>query len=144
MVRTPQLRQRVDYKKPGKINTVSITLTLMLGLVVYVGYCLAPSFYLRSEASTLLRNEIVTWYKANLSPTAQRSIHKRKMLDALVLTLRKKGVTDPELELEAYGDKKTVWLEARFKTRVDWIWVNKYSDWKHAPRIETSAERVDW
>ncbi len=144
MVRTPQLRQRVEYKKPGKINAVSITMTMMLGIIVYVAYCVAPSFYLRSEVSTLLSNEIVTWFNANLRPTAERSIRKRKMLDALVLTLRKKGVADPELDVEAYGDKKTVWLEARFKTRVEWLWLNKHWDWKHAPRIETSAERVDW
>jgi hypothetical protein len=144
MVSNPQRRQRVEYKKPGKINAVSISLLMFLSLLGYVGYCLWPSFHLSSEVSTLLRTEIITWFHANLRPTAERSIKKRKITDALTLELRKKGVRDPELDLEIYGDKKIIWIEARYSTRVDWIWLNKTWDWKHTTRAETSAERVDW
>jgi len=144
MVSSPQRRQRVEYKKPGKINVVSIGLVMFLGLLGYIGYCIWPSMYLSSEVSNLLRNDIILWYQANLRPSAERSIKRKKISDDLYKAIQKKGILDPELKLELYGDKKVVWLEARFKTRVDWLWLNKTWDWNHATRVETSAERVDW
>lgn len=64
----------IRYKKPHSINTISVALVLLLGLMVYVIVCTWPVYSLSSRAKGVLLDALPMFYRANLRPEAVASV----------------------------------------------------------------------
>jgi hypothetical protein len=131
------------YKKPRRINLVSIALSLFAVVVAYVGYCLWPVWSLNLAAKDQLASSLPMLYRANLRPGTKAEIDKIKK--ELIVNLRNLGVTDKKLEVIATNNKKLVSLEARFRVLVEFEYFNhKKHEFLLTPKVETDAERIEW
>ena len=61
------------YKKPHAINTISVTLLLLLGVAIYVIVCTWPVYALSSRAKGVLLDGLPMLYRANLRGDAMAS-----------------------------------------------------------------------
>jgi hypothetical protein len=143
-VTRPAGRARVEYRKPRKINVVSVSMLLVLGAIGYVLFALWPVYTLRASVKGELQEVLPRLWKLNLLPDVTSRPELVKMRKELLDRLRKVGVTDKKLELIVERDKKRVALEARFSTEAHFPWLDKRKVFHLAPRAETDAARVEW
>jgi hypothetical protein len=144
MIPPPQRRGQTDYRKPRKINAVSITLLLIAGAVAYVIYCLWPVAILRQRVKGELEDTLPNFYRVNLRPEDYARTEIARMKKDLLEKIPKLGVKDKKLEVIFDRGKKRVAIEARFSTTVTFPVLNKTRTFQLAPRAETDAARVDW
>ncbi|HEY0706913.1 MAG TPA: hypothetical protein VGG33_08955 [Polyangia bacterium] len=140
----PRARKQVEYQKPRRINSVSVTMALFLGLAVWAGISFWPVIVVRSNVKSEIEEVMPRFWKLNLRTEAQAREELAKLRRHLTDRIRKAGVTDDRLELVFERNKKTVAITARYRT------VGMMRGWNHkfifdfAPRAETDASRVDW
>ncbi len=134
-------RKVTQYKKPRRINVVSIALFLLLGAFGYFVYQSWPAFKIRLDAKNEMGEVMVALYRANLQ-NSNKEVERVKK--DLMQRLRKVGVKDPNLELRIERNKKIVAIEAHFTVVVAYPVVDKTYPFRFAPRSETDAARVDW
>jgi hypothetical protein len=140
----PQRRGPTEYRKPGKINAVSITLLLIVSAIAYVIYSLWPVVTLRLRVKSELEDTLPNLYRVNLRPEDYARVEIARMKKDLTAKLPKIGVKDKNLELVFERGKKRVAIEARFSTTVTFPVLNKTRTFRLSPRAETDAARVDW
>jgi hypothetical protein len=120
------------YKKPHSINTISVALLLLLGLVVYVAIYTWPVYTLSSRAKGVLLDALPMLYRANLRPESIASVMLRDLKKSVPAALRKEGVKDPNLEVIFSRSKQEVSI------------INKSYEFRLSPRVVTDAARVEW
>jgi hypothetical protein len=140
----PQRTRPTEYRKPGKINIVSITLLLIVGALVYVGLALWPAVSLRLRVKSELEDVLPNLWRVNLRPEDYARQEILRMKTELLKKLPELGVRDKKLEVVFERGKKRVAIEARFSTTVTFPVLNKVRTFQLAPRAETDAARVDW
>src|SRR5687768_7533305 len=114
MMAPPRPRQQVEYQKPRRINTVSVTLSMILGLMIWTGVSFWPLLVLRSNVSTELSDAIPRLWKLNLRPEAQARVEMPKLRKQIIEKLRQLGVKDDKLEVVMERGKQRVTLTARY------------------------------
>jgi hypothetical protein len=144
MIAPPQRTRPTEYRKPGKINSVSITLFLLMGLAVYIGYSLWPVITLRLRVKSELEDVLPNLWRVNLRPEDYARAEILKMKRELMVKLPQLGVKDKKVEVVFERGKKRVAIEARFSTSVTFPGLNKTQTFQLTPRAETDAARVDW
>jgi hypothetical protein len=109
--------QKVKYKKPRKINPISITLTLVFGTLGFLAYQYVPLSLKRGEAVRVL-DEAASKYAGQ--PGRYRKVPKEveRLRKQMRNDLQLVGVMDPDME---------VWIEADsdFQVRFGAL----YSEW---------------
>jgi hypothetical protein len=144
MAGLPQRKQPTVYKKPSKLNAVSITLSLILLVTGYFVYCTYPVFNLRLRAKSELEDVLPDFWRANLRPEAFARTEMARIKKELLVKLAKAGVKDKKVELVFDRGKKRVAIEAHFTTTAYFPVIDKTQTFELAPRAETDAARVDW
>jgi hypothetical protein len=132
------------YKKPHSINTISVALLLLLGLVVYVAIYTWPVYTLSSRAKGVLLDALPMLYRANLRPESIASVMLRDLKKSVPAALRKEGVKDPNLEVIFSRSKQEVSIEADFVATAFFPVINKSYEFRLSPRVVTDAARVEW
>jgi len=140
----PQRRVATEYRKPKKINAVSITLLLIASAIAYVIYSMWPVVTLRLRVKSELEDILPNFYRVNLRPEDYARTEIARMKKELLAKLPKIGVKDKNLEVVFDRGKKRVGIEARFSTTVTFPVLNKTRTFRLTPRAETDAARVDW
>jgi hypothetical protein len=144
MIAPPQRTRPTEYRKPGKINAVSLILLLILGIMAYVVYSVWPVVTLRLRVKSELEDVLPNLWRVNLRPEEYARQEIARMKRELVEKLPKLGVRDKKAEVVFERGKKRVAIEARFSTSVTFPVLNKTRTFQLAPRAETDAARVDW
>jgi hypothetical protein len=144
MIPPPQRTRRTEYRKPRRINAVSVTLMLMLAATVYVVYCTWPVLMLRLRVKSELEDVLPNFWRVNLRPDDYAKVEIPKMKKALMEKLPKIGVRDKKTELIFERGKKRVAIEARFAASAYFPVLNKTKVFRLSPRAETDAARVEW
>jgi hypothetical protein len=137
-------RARVEYKKPSRLNAVSLALLLVVCGLGYVGYSFLPLWRLRSAVKSELAQQLPDFWRANLRPDAVRIPETARIKRELAEKLRKVGVKDPKLEIKMVRSPKSVMIEARFNTTVHFPGLDKKKVIACAPQAETDAARIEW
>jgi hypothetical protein len=137
-------RQKVEYKKPRRLNVVSISLALVLGAMAYTMVALWPVITLRSNVKSELSEALPHLWKINLLPEGRARAEVVKLKKIITDQLRKTGITDDKLELVVNRDKQRVALEARYAAAASFPWSQRKWVLRFSPRVETDAARVDW
>ncbi|HJX52422.1 MAG TPA: hypothetical protein VJ801_06620 [Polyangia bacterium] len=132
------------YKKPHAINTISVTLLLLLGVAIYVIVCTWPVYALSSRAKGVLLDGLPMLYRANLRGDAMASSMIKDMKKGIAQEMRKVGVRDPNLELVFSRSKQEVSIEAHFVAQAFFPVINKTYVFHLSPRAVTDAARVEW
>jgi hypothetical protein len=140
----PQRTRPTEYRKPRKINAVSMTLLLIAGICVYLVYSTWPVVTLRLRVKSELEDVLPDFWRVNLRPEDYARQEIARMKRELLAKLPKLGVRDKHLEVVFERGKKRVAIEARFSTTVTFPVLNKTRTFQLAPRAETDAARVDW
>jgi hypothetical protein len=144
MIPPPQRRGPTEYRKPRKINAVSITMVLILGALVYVGYSLWPIVTLRLRVKSELEDVLPNFWRVNLRPEDYARTEIARMKRELMVKLPQLGVRDKKADVVFERGKKRVAIEAHFTASVTFPVLNKTRTFALAPRAETDAARVDW
>ena len=135
--------EKYDYHKPRRINTVSVTLFLMLGIAVYLGYCFFPVLSLNADVKTELDNALTGVYQNNLAPEPMGTMEIAKIRNFLLEKLR--GITkDPKLDVTIKRDKKKVSIDVGYVTKFKFEGSDKQRLIHMHPHVETSAARIEW
>jgi hypothetical protein len=137
-------RQKVEYKKPRRLNVVSGTMALVLGALIYVGVALWPLATLRSNVKSELSEALPHLWKINLLPEGRARPEIVKLKKLITEQLRKTGIKDDKFELVMARDKQRVALEARYTAAAVFPWSQRKLVLRFSPRVETDAARVDW
>ena len=140
----PQVRARVEYKKPRKLNVVSVTMSLFLAAAAYMVVGLWPLMTLRGKVKSELADSMPRFWKLNLRPEAYARTEIPKLKKAIIGRLRDLGVKDKKLELVMERGKERVALEARYQASTILPWWEREVAWKFSTRVETDAARVEW
>jgi len=134
----------MKYRKPRTINWVTFLLLGIAGLLVYLSIYLWPVYSTRSRVKGILLDHVPDLYKANLRPGDVG----RTMIEEIKLSigseLKKAGINDKGVKLFLRGNPKEIELEARFKVKAHFPWVNKTYEFNLAPKVVSDATRVDW
>jgi hypothetical protein len=137
-------RQKVEYKKPRRLNAVSISLAVVVGAMVYTFVALWPVITLRSNVKSELSEALPHLWKLNLLPEGRARAEVVKLKKIITDQLRKTGIKDDKLELVVNRDKQRVALEARYAAAATFPWSQRKWVLHFSPRVETDAARVDW
>lgn len=141
----PKARQRVEYRKPRKINVVSVTMTLMLAAAGYVAYGLYPVFQLRANAKSEMMDALPHLWRFNRRPTGVSTPELAKLKTNLTERLVKvTGIKDPKMKVNFVRGKELVAIEVTFKATAVFPYLDKRIDIDCAPRVETDAAHIEW
>lgn len=133
-----------QMKKPKRINSVSVTMTLFFALCVYVAYSLFPVARIWSAARTELLDALPgLWRAGNQTETAFRATANEVKI-SMVKRLQALGVHDRNLKVVVTRDKKKVTASAHFTTVATFPWINKSISFSLSPSAETDSARVEW
>lgn len=91
------MAQAVKYKRPRKINLVSVTLGSITALIVYLGYQYLPNYLLEQEAYRVLEETASHFYGSRMRYLANPDLIenlRRRMHNEMRLM----GVDDPDSE----------------------------------------------
>ena len=140
----PQRMRPTEYRKPGRINAVSITLMLIFAAMVYFVYCTWPIVTLRLRVKSELEDVLPNFWRVNLRPEDYALQEIARMKRELLEKLPQLGVRDKKAEVIFDRGKKRVGIEVRFTASAYFPVLNKTYVFHLAPRAETDAARVDW
>jgi hypothetical protein len=140
----PQRRQPTEYRKPGRINVVSVTLMLLLAAAAYVVYSVYPVINLRLRVKSELEDVLPNLWRVNLRGDFYARQEILRMKQELLQKFPKLGVTDKHADVVFERGTKRVAIEARFSATAHFPVINKSRTFQLAPRAETDAARVDW
>jgi len=113
------MAQAVKYKKPRRINSVSLALAAMLGLCIFFAYQYLPLFLQKQEAFRVLEETGSAfagrrgYYLAN--PDAAEALRRRMEND-----LRRVGVEDPDLESWIEFEEQEAEFGAVYSIYIEW------------------------
>jgi hypothetical protein len=139
-----QPRPKLQYKQPGRLNGVSLTIAIVFGLVGYIGYEFWPIFSLRSNVESELGDALPNLWKLNHHSDSAVRAQIQKLKRTVTERVRQAGVKDKQLEVIFERNKKIVAMEARFQTPFTIPIINKTVTLHFRPRVETDAARVEW
>jgi hypothetical protein len=140
----PRGTQPTQYRRPKKLNVVSLTMFLWLGALAYAIYSTWPVVTLRLRVKGDLEDVMNRYWRANLRGEAAAREEIGRLRKELTAKLATEGVTDKKLDFVFERDKKRISIEARFKASVTFPIVDKTIVFDLAPRAETDAAQVDW
>ncbi len=131
------------YKQPRRLNAVSITLFLIVGLGTWLGMSAWPLIAVNANVKNEIGEALPRAYKANLLPEPTSTESIARIHDELVESIKKLGVTDPKAEVLITRDKKIA-VQVRYKATMTLKGTEKTYDFTLEPKVETDAARVEW
>jgi hypothetical protein len=140
----PRSRAPTAYKRPGRINTVSVTLLFLMITSAYIIYSTWPIITLRLRVKGELEEVMNDYWRANLRGAGVAQQETTRLRKELIRRCVAAGVKDKKLEIVFQADKQRVAIEARFTAPVTFPGLDKTHVFSLAPRAETDAARVDW
>ena len=111
-------KKAVEYKKPRKINVVSVSLFLSLGFGIYMGTQYANLFFIKQEAARALE---ATSSRFHRSPKAYLSDPKIRLNleNFMKAELSRSGISSPDdVWIEAEG--KEVFFGVQYTRELHW------------------------
>lgn len=115
------MAQAVKYKKPRKVNAVSIALALAAALLIYLGYQYLPLFLQKQEAFRVLEET-----GSAFSGRRAYYVKDARALEGLRLSmendLRRVGIKDPDLEAWIEPDDREMTFGAIYSIFIEWPW----------------------
>ncbi len=115
------MAQAVKYKKPRRINVVSVSLALAAALFVYLAYQYLPLFLQKQEAYRALEETGSSFHGRrsyySQDPKATENLRRRMEAD-----LRRVGINDPELETWIEYEEHQAEFGAIYSIWIEWPW----------------------
>lgn len=109
----------IKYKKPRRINVVSVTLVVVLSLLAYAGYQWFPLYMTRNEAYRVLQ-ETSSKLAGRAGYYEQDAGAREELRKAMQRELTRVGVEDPKLETWIEIEGKEVRLGVVYSTWIEW------------------------
>src|SRR3954462_3581258 len=88
----PKARERTQYRKPNRLNSVSLTLAAIAGLMIYFGYAFWPLWLMRVRARGVLEDVLPELYRLNLRGDSIAKQEIPKMQKDLLVLMKKAGI----------------------------------------------------
>lgn len=129
---TPNMATPVQYKKPRRINIVSVTLVLLLLVGGYAAYQYLPLYFMRHEAHRVLQ-ETGSTLAGRAGYYMQDDDAREDLRKAMERNLKSIGIVDPDME---------TWIKIEGKEVRLGVFYSAWTDWPFGiiPRQETEYE----
>jgi hypothetical protein len=116
------MAQAIRYKRPRKVNVVSVTLA---AIAVIVGYLISQylPIYLRKQEAYRVLDETSSQFSGAKNRYLASEPHRLQLEQRMGNDLRLVGIDDPEMEhwIEV-DDKHTVRFGVLYSETVEWPW----------------------
>jgi len=141
------------YKKPKRINRVSVTFFLIFCGMVYVGYSFWPVLALRANVGAVLDDFVPLLYRANIVPEPQRTERIAGLKGDVIKKVKAvPGLHDPKFVVTVRADRlddkkkgeKIVKITVEYHTFVVFEGIDKTYPITIGVSSQTDAARVDW
>ena len=109
----------VRYKRPSRINVVSVTLVLALALGAYAAYQFLPLYFMKQEVYRVLQ-ETSSAFLGRRNYYVQEKDGRDALRRKMEADLRNLGVTDPDLETWLEVDRNEARFGAVYSQWVEW------------------------
>lgn len=109
----------VKYKKPRRINAVTITLAILLAVGAYAAYQYLPLYFMRHEAHRVLQ-ETGSKVAGRAGFYEQDSTARDGLRKTMHNNLKSLGITDPNMETWIEFEGKEVRLGVVYSAWVEW------------------------
>jgi hypothetical protein len=129
------------YRKPRRLNVVSISLVLFLVVAGYAAFTAWPVVSLNADVSSALDDVLPKIYRANLLPEAESAVAVEEARHLLLDKLTALGVTTPDAALTITRNAQVVAISVKVDTAVELKVIGKKIPVTLNPRVETSAAR---
>ena len=115
------MAQAVKYKKPRRVNAVSVTLALAAALLVYLGYQYLPLFLQKQEAFRVLE-ETGSAFSGRSAYYVKDARALEGLRQGMEGDLRRVGIKDPDLEAWIESDDGEMAFGAIYSIFIEWPW----------------------
>lgn len=140
----PKPRERVEYKRPPRINVVSVGLVVFLGFIGWLISSAWPLLQLRANVKSEISDQLPILWRHNLRTRGKMDAEIAKIRQALIAKLFKMGVRDPKMQVNFVRTKAVVAIEVSYQDFVQLSGLQKRFAFTIAPRVETDASNVEW
>jgi hypothetical protein len=113
------MAEPITYKKPRRINIVSVTLVLALALAAYAAYQFLPLYFQKQEVYRVLE-ETSSAFSGKRSLYVEDPSSRETLRRNMENDIRNIGVDDPELETWIEVDGTEVRFGAVYSKWVEW------------------------
>ena len=113
------MAQAVKYKKPRRLNSVSLVLALVVAVGVYLGYQYFPLFLQKQEAYRVLE-ETGSAFSGRRAYYVNDAKAREALRGRMEGDLRRVGVNDPDLETWIELDDKEMAFGAIYSIYIEW------------------------
>ena len=113
------MAQAVKYKRPRRLNSVSITLALVAALGIYLGYQYLPLFLQKQEAFRVLE-ETGSAFAGRRTFYVRDAKSREHLRAGMEADLRRVGIDDPDLETWVELDENEMAFGAIYSIYVEW------------------------
>jgi len=110
-----------SYKKPGKINVVSVLIFLALAAAAYAGVRFGPPYYRKWKVKSVL-DETTVEYIARRARGASFAKQLEEKAERKISAL---GVADPGLRVQIYDRDREVTTTCSYRVVINHPFVNK-------------------
>jgi hypothetical protein len=113
------MTQSVQYKRPSRINVVTLTLLVVVGLIVFLAMQYVPLFILKSEAYRVLEEtgSHLASRKSRYTAVPEELAALRKRMGS---ELRNLGVDDPRAEFWIEIEPGSARLGVLYSKWIEW------------------------
>lgn len=122
-----------SYKKPRKLNFVSILVILVLFSIVYSVIQFGPPYWRKWKSKEILSECTSKIYVKRFVPTDTLSPFLEKVQQEAMKKLRSIGIEDPGLKVNLHKDDEEIMAEAEYVERIKHPLIGKYTNLRFRP-----------
>lgn len=119
LARSRVMTEMVKYKKPRRINVVSVSLALLVAFGIYMGVQWLPQFLQKQEAFRVLE-ETGSKFSKRRSLYINHADKAEALRRQMANELRRTGVEDPEMETWIEIDEHEARLGVLYSSWLEW------------------------
>jgi hypothetical protein len=131
----------VSYKKPSKINAVSLLFLLIVAGLIYAGVQFGPPYYRNWKARGILAESVNKYYAKRLLNGATEAEFLDQLRKEVESQMRSLGIVDEKLRVFFDKNAKEVGGGAEYEVRVEHPLVKKTTVLYFRPYISETIQK---
>jgi hypothetical protein len=132
---------RQSYKKPRKLNFVSVLVILILLSLFYVLIQFGPPYWRKWKAKEALSESASKVYGKRYVSDEAAAPFLEQVQQQTMAKLRDFGIEDPDLKVNVIKDSEEITVEAEYMERIKHPLIGKYTNLRFRPFHTLEVDR---